>query len=118
MKKKLLVVGVLALLAAAGWYLLRPGRHFDTSVWKNSTTSSSIRLRMADDLINERKLNGLTRKEVVTLLGEPTKTGYFKEYDLVYHLGPERGFISIDSEWLVLKLGADGRIERAAIAHD
>jgi hypothetical protein len=41
----------------------------------------------------------------VALLGEPPKTEYFKEFDLVYYLGPERGFMGIDSEWLVLKLG-------------
>ena len=28
----------------------------------------------------------------------------FREYDYVYWLGPERGAISIDSEWSVLKL--------------
>lgn len=73
---------------------------------------------MADDLVKKRKLIGLSRPEVVALLGEPSKTEYFKEFDLVYYLGPERGFISIDSEWLVLKLGHDGRVEVAKVAHD
>jgi hypothetical protein len=73
---------------------------------------------MTDDLVNSKKLNGLTRQEVLTLLGEPPKTEYFKEYELVYYLGPERGFMRIDSEWLVLKFGTDGRISRAVIARD
>lgn len=118
MKTKLLIIGILALLAAGGWFVLRPGRHFDASLWKNSATSASVRLRMADDLVNGQKLSGLTHQEVVALLGEPPKTEYFKEYDLVYYLGPERGFMSIDSEWLVLKFGPDGRIKRAAITRD
>ena len=78
----------------------------------------ATRLRMADDLVDNKKLIGLTRQGVVARLGEPPKTEYFKDFDLVYYLGPARGFISIDSEWLVLKLGPDGRVVRATIAHD
>jgi len=99
-------------------FVLRPGRRFDQSVWSNSATPGSVRLRMADDLVDHRKLIGLTRQQVVARLGEPPKTEYFKEFDLVYYLGPERSFISIDSEWLVLKLGPDGRVMRATIARD
>jgi hypothetical protein len=121
MRKKLMLVSALAavaLLACASWIVLRPGRHFDPSLWGNSGTSASVRLRMADDLVENKKLIGLTRQEVVARLGEPPKTEYFKEFDMVYYLGPERGFISIDSEWLVLKLGPDGRVIRATIAND
>ena len=70
---------------------------------------------MADDLIGSGKLQGLTRAEIFSLLSEPPKTDYFKEYDLVYDLGPERSSISIDSEWLVVKFGQDGRVAKAAI---
>jgi hypothetical protein len=121
MGKKLRVVFALAavaLFAGGSWFVFRPGRHFDPSLWGNPVTPASVRLRMADDLVDSKKLIGLTRQEVVTRLGEPPKTEYFKEFDLVYYLGPERGFISIDSEWLVLKFGPDGRVERAAIARD
>ena len=98
--------------------MLRPGRRFDPSLWSNPATPASVRLRMADDLVDNKKLIGLTRQEVVARLGEPPKTEYFKNFDLVYYLGPERGFISIDSEWLVLKLGPDSRVTRATIARD
>jgi hypothetical protein len=73
---------------------------------------------MADDIIQSRLLLGKGRGEVVALLGQPPKTVYFKEYDLVYYLGPERGFMSIDSEWLIIKLGKDGRVAEARIARD
>ena len=73
---------------------------------------------MADDLVNRKMLNGLTRSEVVALLGEPPKTEYFKEYDLVYLLGQERSILPIDNEWLVLKFGPDGRVKVAIIVTD
>jgi len=107
-----------ALVAGGSWFVFRPGRHFDPSLWGNSHTLASVRLRMADDLVDNKKLIGLMRQEVVARLGEPPKTEYFKEFDLVYYLGPERGFMSIDSEWLVMKLGPDGRVVRATIARD
>jgi len=121
MRKKSTVVFVLTtavILAAGIWFVLRPGRRFDPSLWNNPATPASVRLRMADDIVDNKKLVGLTRKEVIARLGEPPKTEYFKNFDLVYYLGTERGFISIDSEWLVLKLGPDGRVTRATIAND
>lgn len=121
MGKKLRVVlalAVVTLVAGGTWFVLRPGRHFDPLLWSDSHTPASVRLRMADDLVSNKKLIGLARQEVVARLGEPPKTEYFKEFDLVYYLGPERGFISIDSEWLLLNLGPDGRVQRATIARD
>ncbi len=41
------------------------------------------------------------------MLGVPPVTGYFRGYDLVYRIGNERGFFSIDSEWLVVKFTND-----------
>ena len=66
------------------------------------------RHRMADWLVRSNRLLGQRRADVVALLGEPPPTEYFKEWDMVYLLGAERGFISIDSEWLVLRLDVDG----------
>jgi hypothetical protein len=73
---------------------------------------------MADDIVHSQLLLNKTRAEVVSLLGEPPKAEYFKHYDLVYYLGPERSFFSIDSEWLVVKLGKDARVIEAALARD
>lgn len=41
--------------------------------------------------------------DIIHLLGYPD-TSYFKEADLVYRLGMERGIMSIDSEWLLIYL--------------
>jgi hypothetical protein len=71
------------------------------------------RHRIADWLVLSDRLIGHSREDIVTLLGEPPPTEYFKEWDMVYLLGAERSFISIDSEWLVLRLD-DRRVVREA----
>lgn len=59
---------------------------------------------MVDDLLETYELKGMTKEEIILLLGEATDTEYFKtENNMVYYLGPERGWIRIDSEWLVLE---------------
>jgi hypothetical protein len=120
-KKTLAATGIalsVAVFVLGLWFFEHPHRRFDSAVWKSPSTQATVRLQMADDLTHHHKLIGLTRMEVVTLLGEPPKTEYFKGFDLVYLLGPERGFISIDSEWLVIRLGEDGRVNSASIARD
>jgi hypothetical protein len=76
------------------------------------------RHRMADWMVLTHSLVGLTRSEVVAKLGEPPPTDYFKDWSMVYILGSERGFISIDSEWLVLRIDAGGRVGEVKIVHD
>jgi hypothetical protein len=36
----------------------------------------------------------------------------------VYWLGPERGLVSVDSEWLVVRLRPDGRVGVAQVVTD
>ncbi len=38
--------------------------------------------------------------------------------DMHYYLGPERGFMRIDSEWLFIKLDSDGRVARQWLYRD
>ncbi|MFZ1830365.1 MAG: hypothetical protein WAW42_16730 [Candidatus Competibacteraceae bacterium] len=52
------------------------------------------------------------------MLGEPLEHGYFRDYDLVYRLGMERGFMSIDSEWLAVILDESGRVASVEIVRD
>lgn len=94
---------------------------FDSVKWKSTRaefSEKSIRLRMVDDLLANHPLVGLDRAAIVALLGEPDKTPYKAEYDMVYFLGPERSWISVDSEWLVIKLDSAGVATKAAIATD
>ena len=113
-----LAVG-LSSLAAIHYWKTRP-LPFDRAVWNAEAedVEDFRRHRMADSLVQERRLLGKTRADVISMLGEPTATSHFREYDLVYVLGNERGWMSIDSEWLLLKLDIAGRVSAAEIARD
>lgn len=70
------------------------------------------RVKMVDEMLRKYKLVGQTKEEIVELLGDETNTDYFKEVNnIVYYLGDERGFISIDSEWLVIMFDNDVVVE-------
>lgn len=110
----LAIVGVVAVTA---WWSAQ--REFDHVIWTDETqVRNGVRLEMADHLIAHGTLEGRTRSEIVDLLGEPPPTGYFRDWDLVYWLGPERGFISIDSEWLVIRFDENDRVADNKIARD
>ena len=59
---------------------------------------------MVDDFLATQSPLGKSCDQIVALLVDPDDTPDFREYDMVYYLGPERGFMGIDSEWLVIKL--------------
>jgi len=100
-------------------------RPFNAELWRNREDSQSDgmwppRLCMVDHLISSGRLEGLTRSEVVELLGPPNQESYFSSvaHDMHYHLGPERGFIRIDSEWLLIAFGENGKVSRYWLARD
>jgi hypothetical protein len=81
----------------------------------------SVRQRMVDDLLGSHLRVGMTREEVVALIGPPDDTPYFRDYDMVYYLAlerPEKSFLGIDREWLVIKLDGAGRVTEARLATD
>ena len=103
----------------------RLSESFDSASWKASLTSDSldpIRLRMVDDFLNRYRLRGMTREEVVSLLGTPRETNYsnyFRDYDLVYWLGSEGGSLSLNSEWLLaIKFSGNGRVSKTALVRE
>src|SRR4051812_37435725 len=80
---------------------------FIQSQWMDTTMARgklAVRGCMVDDLLDQHELRGMTRVQVVSLIGEPDTVRDLPEYDLVYWLGPERGLIGTDSEYLVMKL--------------
>jgi hypothetical protein len=124
-----LALGLLALFAGRALrrhYLPLPEdrcrtRRFAAAAWRDSTqvySAAAVRGCMVDDLLKRHQLVGQSRAAVVALLGEPAPTPYFREYDLVYWLGPERGMLSIDSEWLVLRLDSGGRVSERRLVTD
>lgn len=88
---------------------------FSTERWKKYPEN---RVDMVDNLLENHDLVGMNKEEVILLLGQPTETVYFKtENNIVYYLGPERGFIRIDSEWLVLEF-REHRVSQVDICRD
>lgn len=110
---------VVAYIPFAFWRLWFIGLPFDPVAWReDARPQAGIRLGMADRLIARGSLLGKTRSEVIEQLGEPSQDGYFRDWDLVYLLGPERGWMSIDSEWLVLRLGPDEKVAKNELCRD
>ena len=96
-------------------------RNFDTTAWKQNADIDSewtARLAMVNDLVASGVLTGKTKAQVLELLGPETVTAKHKGWDLVYWLGPERGFIRIDSEWLVVRFKGDGLTDEIRIVRD
>jgi len=120
-----LAVGVLRTLPRS----LPTGSHlqsFDRTLWRDLHSAEYVegditpRQKMLADVV-KNVLPGRTRAELEELLGPSLDTLYFKKEgrDLIYVLGPERdGYITIDSEWLLIWLDKDGRFKRYAIAKD
>ena len=105
----LLAVGV-----AVGVYQYQ--HTFTTAKWLDAPAE---RVRIVDDLLAGHALVGMTEAEITALLGsDNSDRGYFAAPDrLVYYLGDERGWISIDSEWLLVEI-ADGVVDSYSITTD
>lgn len=114
----LLALGAVSLwLAFERGYL--PRSSFNSEEWKQAEKAEDYpRLAMVDSLIQSGQLDRKTQDEVLALLGRPTDTNYFSDWDAVYWLGPERGFLRLDSEWLVLRFDAEGRVSDYQLVRD
>ena len=93
-------------------------RSFDAESWRAQQEYEiekwTPRQRMVDDLIDGGRLNGLTRAQVLELLGPPVDEDFphgASSSDIHYHVGQERGFLAIDSEWLLIDFDESGVVE-------
>lgn len=99
--------------AVSDFVLRRP---FNSTVWRQDVNGAeNRRVRMVDDLQHRVSLKGMTRLQAETLLGKPDMGD---TANLTYRLGDERGFISIDSEWLSLSLDDKGVVQNVAVWRD
>ena len=116
--RNIVILVVIALFF--GYRLCFPGRSFDSELWQQNKLQlgSKVRLGMADRIVARHMLRGMTSSQVTDMLGKPPATEYFRDWDLVYWLGPERGFLSIDSEWLVVKLDQNEVVADFKIVRD
>lgn len=113
------IAGAILFSLIAFWWSLFAGKPLDPIAWQDQgLVDQGIRLEMAKQLVLFDTLNSKTRGEVLAMLGRPSETGYFKDWDLVYWLAPERGIIGIDSEWLVIRFDAHDQVGDARIVRD
>ncbi len=129
LKRTLLILGLvttLCVIGAVGWFFFGDTmqqhlsrRPFNAAAWQGEKAlTNDVRIRMVDDLLRLHSFRGMTREQVTAIVGEPDKTESFKEWDLVYWLGPERGWMSIDSEWLVFRLDGQKKVTDYRIVRD
>jgi hypothetical protein len=101
---------------------------FSSDIWKDESSVQSLdteelistREMMLEDLL-VNVLPGKTAAEIEALLGPSVDTEYFSsmDKDFIYYMGPERSsFMAIDSEWLLIWVGEDGRFARYSIVND
>lgn len=80
------------------WILLStyyPERDFDKEAWANNREK---RYEYADDLVDNHKLIGLSKKDVIEMLGEPESEN---DSTIKYYIGySPRHIISIDPDYL------------------
>ena len=77
---------------------------FDSEQWKKweeTETTACVRWDMRKDLVKQHKLIGLSREQIIDLLGEPDSR-YQSENEIRYYLGMAR--VGIDTGTLILTL--------------
>ena len=90
---------------------------FDPQLWKQSEESVA-RAYIVDDLVESEKLIGLTKEEVIELLGEPSNRSLYacspipenaSDSDIHYSLNP-KGRYHANSGWLMISLDNSGKV--------
>ncbi|MDP8943601.1 MAG: hypothetical protein M3N16_05725, partial [Actinomycetota bacterium] len=81
---------------------------------EGAARSPTGRQRLADRFVGCRALEGATTREVRRLLGRPD--GYVAPWS--YDLGPERGWVSIDNEHLVIDFDRARGVHRLHLTTD
>ena len=118
--KAVLIGAVIAGGALVLWLAFRCPLPFASALWQVGLEGNmfNTRYRVADGLELTGRLKGMTRAEVVGLLGPPPPTDKYEDHGLVYVLGPERGIISIDYEWLLVDFDSAGKVMATAVVSD
>jgi len=89
---------------------------FTVEKWMNDETE---RVYIVNDLLNKYKLNGMTMDEVTTLLGTPIESSKFQDDNKIeYNLGNERGFISIDTESLIIEFDDSKKVVNYSVVRN
>ena len=91
------------------------GSIFTTEKWLENP---SQRVKIVNDLLLRYDMVGMNKKEVINLLGENNQDRHYANNDIfVYYLGSERGFISIDDEFLEITF-IDDKVVKVEVVTD
>ena len=108
MKKRYIILLLLVLCLASLFGVWNHQHSFTKEKW---TENPEQRTKIVDDLLEDHLRIGMTKEEVLALLGGNESGGevpIIPEGDQwVYWMGSERGLISIDSEWLLVEFQDD-----------
>lgn len=87
-----------------------PKKAFDKELWKvkDIRGNYSFRDEMLDSLVYKEKLKGLTKEEVIKMLGQPSRTN---KGHLYYEISNDAGVLPFHKKFLVLKLAENGTVE-------
>jgi hypothetical protein len=117
-KRKLLIatspIAVAALIACL--YIALKIRQPHAPIPRPQRTAE-IQAAINDRAKNPKTLVGLGRDQIHKELGPPDRLNRAGKDDISYYLGPEGGFISIDSRWLMIVF-KDGTAVKAVINTD
>jgi hypothetical protein len=91
---------------------------FDAEEWRAADLGTRDRAMMVDDLLDRYPLVGRRREEVIALLGPPTPTDKWEDWQMIYVLGPDSWFMGIDHEWLLLRLDDRGIVAESLVTVD
>lgn len=81
-----IVVYLLSIYILFSFLLSSPKKDFNKELWKSNI---EIRSQMIDDLLSSKKLIGISEKELINIIGEPTKKLNNKtwEYEILGRAG-------------------------------
>ena len=117
-RRRILLSLCVAVALFGGWvawlrYQDARSRIFDAAVWREARGTAYVRGRMVPDLVARHRLEGMTRAQVVALLGPP---GQQREGTFVYNLGyPDDDLFPIDPYLLTIEFDARGVAVRHAV---
>lgn len=91
---------------------------FDPAKWKSADLDGRARAEMLPDLLDHHHLRGMSKNEIISLLGEPTPTEKWGGADMIYVLGNDGSYTPIDHEWLLINLDGQGRVSSFETVED
>lgn len=118
MKLPLILVALTAVAAAAAVFSTKQRTtRFSAEAWKAPSKGSDTRALMVDDLLRNHLKAGMSKDEVVSLLGLPSQPG---ERAFWYGIGAyhNRGWPVPSADELVVMFDEHGRVKSARVPRD